>query len=321
MARDHARINLAIWNDDDFLDLPPSAQHLYLVLWTHPDLSYAGVVDWRPARLAQRSRGWSTEDVVLAGKCLEARLFIVIDEETEECLVRSFFRFDGLLKQPIMAVSFANARAAVSSRDIRGVIVHEARKLHAMKPDLAGWLKPQVQELLSKDPVDPKARALPEDPLTPGLTLSLTPATTPGLTLNPGVGVNPSPKTPSTPSPSPSPTPTPQLSACAPADADAPQQASKPPRRKPSKLMPEDWKPNDAHREQARKRGVSAAFEGERFRNWVKANDRRYVDWDAAFRNWLMKATPTGHARQPPTPRVASYNRRADGRQPDQMSW
>jgi hypothetical protein len=85
--------------------------------------------------------------------------------------------------------------------------------------------------------------------------------------------------------------------------------------------MPEGWGPNDAHREQASKCGVSLAHEEERFRDWTESKDSRYVNWDAAFRNWLSNAKPTGHAGQPPTPRVASYNRRADGRQPDQMSW
>ena len=184
MARDQTRVNSAIWNDEDWLDLPPAAQHLYFVLWTHPDLSYAGVTDWRPARLAQRAGQWTEDEVRRAGACLEARLFIVIDEQTEEVLVRPFVRFDGLMKQPIMAVSFANARAAVASRTIKAVIVHEAMKHHAQEPELAGWAKPQVQELLAGRSLDPRARALPEDPLTPASTQALTP----GLTLSPGVG-------------------------------------------------------------------------------------------------------------------------------------
>ena len=31
----------------DWLDLSPSAQHLYLVLWTSPGLSYCGAGEWR----------------------------------------------------------------------------------------------------------------------------------------------------------------------------------------------------------------------------------------------------------------------------------
>lgn len=205
MARDHARVNLALWNDDDFLDLPYPAQHLYLVLWTHPDLSYAGVVDWHPGRIASRAAGWTVDEVNAAAQCLEARLFIVIDHETQECLIRSWVRWDGLMKQPIMAVSFAKARASVASREIRGVIVHEALRLRDREPELAGWAKPQVQELLENRALDPRSRALPQDPFTPGLTpdltLSATPDSTPTVRVNRGVGGNPSPYPPSTTTP------------------------------------------------------------------------------------------------------------------------
>lgn len=279
MPRDHARINLAIWNDDDWLDLPPLAQHLYLVLWTHPELSYAGVVDWHPARLASRAGGWMTEDVILAGKCLEARLFIVIDEVTEECLIRSWARWDGLMKQPIMAVSFAKARAAVASRDIRAVIVHEAQKHQKREPDLPGWAKPQVQELLANRALDPRTRTLPADPLTPALTLGVTP----DPTVSRGVGGNPS----ANPSPTPTPSTTPSLHAVPASDDDKGSS-----RRKPERPLPASWEPTAKHHELALERRVDIQAAVIAFRNHADTNDRRARNWDAAFRTWLMKAKP-----------------------------
>ena len=65
MSRDHARVNLAIWSDPEFAALPPAAQHLYLTLWTSPDLTYCGTHDWRPGRLAAKSRGWTGEHIRL----------------------------------------------------------------------------------------------------------------------------------------------------------------------------------------------------------------------------------------------------------------
>src|SRR5690625_1130485 len=165
MAREFSKFNLAIWQDDDCRALPPPPQHLYMVLWTHPVLTYAGVVDWRPGRLAALAGGWTAEDVRTAADCLEARLFIVTDEDTEECLIRSWVRFDGLMKQPRMAVSFANAYAETASSEIRGVIIHELNKLHSREPDLAGWAKPQVADMLNLAQTDPRSRALPEDPV------------------------------------------------------------------------------------------------------------------------------------------------------------
>lgn len=206
MARKFARVNVMIWSDDDFRDLPAPAQHLYFALWTHPSLSYCGVVDWRPGKLAALSAGWSKDDVERAAECLEARLFIVIDHESEECLIRSWAKHDGLLKEPRMAVSFANAYATVGSRELQGVIVHEAHRLREAEPSLPGWSKPQVIDLLTKRAVDPALRPTPEDPFGPGFDL-----VSPGF----GVGLAQSRSGVSVP-PTPSPTPTPYSSSITP---------------------------------------------------------------------------------------------------------
>ncbi|GEM_PF-1536636 len=182
MPRDRALLNMAIWQDADFRALPVPAQHLYFVLWTHPGLSYAGVVDWRPGRLAAMAGGWSADDVEAAAACLEHRLFIVVDHDTEEALVRSYVRFDGLMKQPNLGVSFALAYAAVASADVRGVIVHEAHKLHDREPSLPSWGRAQVRDVLAQPAVDPRSRALPGDPFASRLTPALTLAVTPRLT-------------------------------------------------------------------------------------------------------------------------------------------
>ena len=48
MARDHARIQTAIWNDPDWRKLDQGAQHLYWMLASSPDLSYCGRLDYIP---------------------------------------------------------------------------------------------------------------------------------------------------------------------------------------------------------------------------------------------------------------------------------
>lgn len=168
MAREYAKTNLSIWQDDDWRAVPAPAQHLYQVLNTHPELSYCGVADWRPGRLVAFANGWTVDDIDLLADCLEARHFIVRDEVSEEVLVRSWIRFDGLIKQPRLSVSMANSFAAVSSNDIRGVIVHELNKLHDLEPGAAGWAKPQVSDLLGLRSIDPKSRATPKDPFGDG---------------------------------------------------------------------------------------------------------------------------------------------------------
>jgi len=155
MARDHARIDLGIWNDDDFRNLSPAAQHLYLVLLTSPSLSYCGVGDWRPARILPLAGGWTLDGLTRAAEELAKDLYIVVDEATEEVLVRSFIRNDGLMKQPKMAVAMSKAFAAVASQSLRGVVAFELQRLHEDDPKLNGWGSDKASEILSKTSVDP----------------------------------------------------------------------------------------------------------------------------------------------------------------------
>lgn len=167
MARDRANINTNLWADSDWRDLDDAEQRLYMLLMTHPSLSYAGVADWRPGRLAAMSRNGSRQTVELAAKGLQAQRFVFIDEDTEEILIRSFLRHDGLLKQPKLAVSMANAFGAVASREIQMVIVHELKRLHSEHPEWKAFEVAQVKVLLKlegKDMAD----------FTPGFTPALT---------------------------------------------------------------------------------------------------------------------------------------------------
>lgn len=63
-------------------------------------------------------------------------------------------------------------------------------------------------------------------------------------------------------------------------------------RRKPSRPIPEDWRPLDRHREKAREKNLNLDLQAEAFTNHALANDRRCVNWDRAFDNWILKATP-----------------------------
>lgn len=157
MARDHARIHLDLWGEDDWLDLSPRAQHLYFVLDTHPDLSFCGSGDWHPAKVAQRAKGWTVDGVEVAAKELveSPAMFLVLDLGTNEFLLRSWIKHDQLYRMPNMAVSMANARMKLASRHLRGVVVFEVAKLHAAEPELGSWKKAQVIQLLKQTAIDP----------------------------------------------------------------------------------------------------------------------------------------------------------------------
>lgn len=76
-------------------------------------------------------------------------------------------------------------------------------------------------------------------------------------------------------------------------EGDGEGDARKPRKRKsPATTIPEDWKPNAKHQTYATERGVDLSSEAFRFRNHAHSVDRRCVNWNAAFTNWLSKAYP-----------------------------
>lgn len=305
MPRDHAQINLGIWNDPDFRALPPPAQHLYLTLWTHPGLSYCGVVDWRPGRIAAASQGWAVGDLQTAASCLQARHFIVIDETSEECLIRSWVRWDGLMKQPRLAVSYANAYSSVGSNLLRGVIIDELVKLKEREPGLAGLGQSKVVALLDLPRVSAKDSVSVSDPFGDGFTHSF----------GPGLA-----QTPPDVSGSVSVPPTPFSSSLLP----TPSPTSRPAQQKRGSRLPKDWTPpDDLWAQIAKERAdLDLQLEHENFSdywNGKAGRDAIKVDWPATWRKWMRNARPpaaaNGHKLQavpayetPPAPPLEELN-------------
>lgn len=172
MARDRANIRIDIWADQEWRDLSASAQHLYLLLLSHPTLSYAGVADWKPGRLAAMTRGRTRRQILAARAELQEKFFIYVDEDSEEVLIRSFLKHDGLLKQPKLVVSMMNAYAAIASKTIREILAFEVQKLRKLEPTLKVWEVKQAQTLL-------KAKASDLRTFTPNADQDFTPAVTP----------------------------------------------------------------------------------------------------------------------------------------------
>jgi hypothetical protein len=144
-----------MWGDDDWRALSLPAQHLYLHLLTSPTLSYAGIADWRPARLAGVSAGATTKSITAAADELQDKLFVIRDDETEEILVRSFLKHDGLMQKPNVAKAMVAAFTKAVSPTLRGVIVFELAKLFARVPEWRAFDLPEVQEILSRPSVNP----------------------------------------------------------------------------------------------------------------------------------------------------------------------
>lgn len=139
MARTHARVHLDIWSDDDWRSLSHDGQWLYVALLTSPTLSFCGVADWRPARLAPLTSDIGAQDVSTFAVELVEKRFILPDPTTEEVLIRSFVKWDGLMATPNIAKAMARDHGATASPVLRAVAVDELVRLKRKTPDLGGW--------------------------------------------------------------------------------------------------------------------------------------------------------------------------------------
>lgn len=126
MARSHAKILTSIWQDEDFVGLSAAAQRMYFVLISQPKLSTCGVVDYMPSRLARTCRGMDAGSVEAAVTELEQHRFVIVDHSTDEVMIRTFVRNDGVCHRWQMVVSMWSAWGNVLSERIRLAIVVEA---------------------------------------------------------------------------------------------------------------------------------------------------------------------------------------------------
>lgn len=139
MARDHARIYLSIWDQDDFVDLTVAQQHAYLLLTTSRGLSRCGVLDFIPSRFEHLAADLTQARLRSAVKTLQSTRFVVVDGRTQELLVRTYVRHDGVLDRVNMGKATGTAFEAIVSRDLRAALGEELARLMKERPDLPGW--------------------------------------------------------------------------------------------------------------------------------------------------------------------------------------
>lgn len=150
-ARKHGRVLSSIWDDDDFRALDASPQRMYIFLISQPDLEQSGVIPLRERRWARAAADLKPGDVSAALQVLESAKFVVIDEDTEELLVRSLIRRDGVWKQPNVFKSAADQIFSVSSHKLKAVLHEELSRLELetangdvqrLRDELVDYLEP-----------------------------------------------------------------------------------------------------------------------------------------------------------------------------------
>ena len=128
MARTEARIKTSIWtDDDDWLPLSSRAKLAYLTLLSQPNVSLCGVLAFTPGAWSIIMR-LSRRQVEEALDELTAHNFIVIDKKTDEVLIRSFVKNDGVLGKPNIIVACSKDYGAIHSKVIRQRVIEQFPK-------------------------------------------------------------------------------------------------------------------------------------------------------------------------------------------------
>lgn len=157
MARQEARILVELWSDEDFRALDRGPQFRFLFLLSQPDLDHTGVISLRDRRWAKASADATARIVMDELDALAAARFIVVDEEHEELLIRSFMRRDRVYRQPNILRSAVRQLASVSSPLLRAALAVEVDRI-ALADDIPeGSLEPlaEMRAALPKDAANP----------------------------------------------------------------------------------------------------------------------------------------------------------------------
>lgn len=129
MARSFAALYHRIWADPTWRALDVDAQHLYLLLISQDNLNLSGVLPLQVRKWSKCVHGWDEKVVADALARLRSEHFVVVDDDTEEVLVRTFVRNSGAYKTPGMLTSILKLSESVHSSALRVVLAVELGKL------------------------------------------------------------------------------------------------------------------------------------------------------------------------------------------------
>lgn len=129
MARVFGRILSRIWDDKDFLELEPTQQRLYCFLLSQSNLNHAGLLPLTMRKWAKKAKGLTVAAIRNDLGALDAARFVVVDEDTEELLIRSFVRNDEVWKQPRVMGAMVSGAQEIESHRLRRVLLAEMDRI------------------------------------------------------------------------------------------------------------------------------------------------------------------------------------------------
>jgi hypothetical protein len=128
VGRKEARIFTSIWQDADFVALPVDAQRMYFLLLSQPELSLCGRLVLAENQWAATAKGMTRAKVRADMTALaeaDPRPFIIVDYATDEVLIRSFVRRDGVLRGPKLIKPLVAAATIIRSGKLRTALRDE----------------------------------------------------------------------------------------------------------------------------------------------------------------------------------------------------
>lgn len=127
-GRQFARYLASNHRDPDWAEMTTLQHDCYMSILSSPDLSWAGVIPYFPARyiiakdLTERKVARTWDELAELNK-------LVIDKRTGEVLVRTFMRHDNVLVKPNIVKAFCGALDRVASEVVRSAIAIEAARI------------------------------------------------------------------------------------------------------------------------------------------------------------------------------------------------
>jgi hypothetical protein len=169
LARNEARLFSSLWNDDDFLAMSSEAQRAYMFLLSQPDLEFSGVIPLRVRKWSKKAAGLTVG--------------IVADRETEELLIRTLIRGDGIFRQPNLLRAARKHLATVESPKLLAAVRCElVRALAELGDGKTANAKAELEAMIGELP-NPSAESQP-NPSAEG---------TPEVASNPSPNPSPNP--------------------------------------------------------------------------------------------------------------------------------
>jgi len=122
MANSIGLVQSSIWTSE-FTQLTGDAQRLYLFLISQDDVNLCGVLALRINRWAVAAADLTPAKVRKALAELERARFVVIDQTTEELLIRTFVKYSGALKLPNVIVGVMKQYGLIRSGTLRRTVL------------------------------------------------------------------------------------------------------------------------------------------------------------------------------------------------------